>query len=201
MRESLNLATVGFNIGNDGGIAGARCRSIGHGALLRGGGVRPEERDEAGAFMHGETVRNDYGITNAVGAGIRVTILQMDAFPFYRSRREMGPGGEELGVRGLHGIAQIGAECEYAGRPCAVRQAGETGYGEGGNDPDQADEHDHFDERMAVVSRCRCACAGDVSHPQCIGRRFFVLSQRRPRCEAVHRLTAKRPKKKKSLSK
>ena|ERR1700674_2073964 len=101
MGESLNLATAGLNIVNCRGVAGGWGSAIGDRALLRGWRVRPEECDEAGAFMHAETVRIKYRIANAVGAGIRVAIHKMDVFPFYRRDREMRPGRQKLSVRSL----------------------------------------------------------------------------------------------------
>jgi hypothetical protein len=56
MRETLNLATAGLNIVNGRGVAGGRGSAIGDSALLRGWGIGPEERDEAGAFVHAEAV-------------------------------------------------------------------------------------------------------------------------------------------------
>lgn len=126
MRETLNLATAGFNIVNCRGVAGGRGSAIGDRALLRGGGVRPEERHEAGPFMHAETVCIEYRIADAVGAGIRVAILKMDAYPFYSRGREMRPGGQELSVRGLEVIAKRGAEGNHLGGPRRVRQAGKA---------------------------------------------------------------------------
>jgi hypothetical protein len=149
MGESPKSATADVDIGHGGIGAQVWDTPVGDGALLRGGGTCPSEGDHAVAFMRGETVRFEHGLANAAGAGIRITILEMEAFSFYRARREMSTGRQKLSVRGLRGMAQVRAEGDDLGSPRVIGEVREPRHGEGADNAEQTDCDHQFDQGKA----------------------------------------------------
>ena len=119
MRESLNLAAAGINTCNS-RAAVILCHAIGHRTLTSRGGIDAAEGNEVTACIYRKPFRSGHGIAYAIGAGVRVSVLEIDGSPLDRRGGETRAGSQKSGVRGLRRSLKVGAEGDHLGRPRLV---------------------------------------------------------------------------------
>ena len=151
MRVSLNLTPAGFDVCNFCGAPRAS-HMIGDGAPATGRRVSSAEAHKILALVGGEAVRIEHRVANAVGAHVGVTIFQSNFSAFYRGYRKARTGSQELGVRELRSIFKMRAERLNLGGSRIVGQMREARHRKGRENPEQADQHDGFDQREAAAS-------------------------------------------------